>query len=176
MSSTICRNPQNIGKTRCQDLENVRICLYIPTKLQSIKTLKMGTVGVSKTLVKRRRVPSVPRRQTGWLEVQLHSFRTLATQRDEWLILCSCCFTHRVKNTQYPLKIGLAGPKRWSGRFGTQENVLSLPEFNPRSSRPQPSHYTDWATLAPLKCWYVLWTCYVSIELWPVNEEVCRKF
>ena len=108
-----------------------------------------GSSRCSKMLVKRTGVPSVPQRQTGWLEVQLHLFQTLATQRDEWLISCSCCFTHGEKNTQYLLRIGLAGPKRWSGRFGTQENLLYLLELNPRSSRSQPSHYTDWATQFP---------------------------
>lgn len=69
----------------------------------------METVGVSKMLVKHKGVPSVPRRQIGWVEAELHSFQTLEAERNEWLTSCFCCFTHRGKK-KHPAPI-----ENWAG-------------------------------------------------------------
>jgi len=40
------------------------------------------------------------------------------------------------KEPRYPLKRGLGGPQSRSGRFGEEENLSPLPEFEPRIVQP----------------------------------------
>jgi len=44
---------------------------------------------------------------------------------------------------------GWVGPRDGFERSGEEEKILYLPAAEPRSSSPQPSHYTDRATAAP---------------------------
>jgi hypothetical protein len=57
------------------------------------------------------------------------------------------------KHPRYPLNGSLGGPKRCSGPFGEEKNLLLLPGIEPRffdSSALNPiSHYNNYAILAP---------------------------
>jgi hypothetical protein len=55
------------------------------------------------------------------------------------------------KNTRFPLERMLGGPKSKTGCDGKDKNSQPLPEIEPQLSSPQPSHYTNWAILAPQK-------------------------
>jgi hypothetical protein len=44
----------------------------------------------------------------------------------------------RGNSPQYPVDIRLGGPQRRSERRGEEENLLLLPEIEPRPSSPQP--------------------------------------
>jgi hypothetical protein len=49
------------------------------------------------------------------------------------------------KSSRYPLDRKLGGPQNRSESGGEEREYLALRRIEPRSSNPQPSHYTDWA-------------------------------
>jgi hypothetical protein len=53
--------------------------------------------------------------------------------------------------TLVPTEYKARQPQGQSGQFGVQKNLFLLQDSNPRSPRLQPVHYTDYATLAPLR-------------------------
>jgi hypothetical protein len=60
---------------------------------------------------------STPRRYTGGLEVQFHSFIALALSEGEGLTLCPICYRPR-KEPWYPVNRRLGGTQSQSGSFG----------------------------------------------------------
>jgi hypothetical protein len=99
----------------------------------------------------------------------------------------------RGKSPRYPLDRRLDGPQSRYGRCGG-EKFLDLTEnrtSTPRSSNPQPSHYTDWATgyeavvmrficvlRVPDTCWIGGWahiTSFWSCRRREKSQHRCRK-
>ena len=57
----------------------------------------------------------------------------------EWLTPLhtpATCFPPPGKKPQHPLNRRLCGPQSWFGNFGEEENLLSIPEFEPRTVQP----------------------------------------
>jgi hypothetical protein len=57
----------------------------------------------------------------------------------------------QVKSPWHPPNRSLGGPQNRSGRGGEEKNIMPLPGIEPKSSNPEHSHYTDWATPTPTK-------------------------
>jgi len=54
-------------------------------------------------------------------------------------------------NTRYPLYRRLGGPQ---GRSGQVQKISPPPGFNPQTTQPIASHYTDYATLPTFCGWF----------------------
>ena len=78
---------------------------------------------------------SMPWRHTGGRKVQLHTFLTAVLDGDEWLTSFSGHLTIG-KQPQYPLNGRLGGLQSQSKRFGEDEHLLPLMEFEPRTVQP----------------------------------------
>jgi hypothetical protein len=50
----------------------------------------------------------------------------------------------------YQLNRRLGGPQSWSEHFGEETNLFLLLGFKSQIIQPVASHYTDYATLAPM--------------------------
>jgi len=66
----------------------------------------------------------------GGVEVQLHSFITLALDGDEWSAWCPNHFTLQ-KRSWYPFHRRLAGHQSLSGCSGWEKKSLPLPGIKP---------------------------------------------
>ena len=88
-----------------------------------------------KWLSKGKVVPVHAIRVHSEMEVQLHSFLTLALDGGQW----STSWQGRLnpsKETRYLSNRSLCGPQHQSGRFGEQKNLFPLTGFEPRIVQP----------------------------------------
>jgi hypothetical protein len=84
----------------------------------------------------------------GGVKVQLHTFLTSALDGGEWSAARHGDFTPG----EQP-RVHIAWEAGWalepSRSGGEEKRYLALAGIEPRSSSPQPSHYTDWASPTP---------------------------
>ena len=73
----------------------------------------------------------------------------------------------QAQNLQQPFCRSLGEPHRQSGRFEEEKISYSCRELNPRSSSPQPSHYTNNAIMA-----YLDMKTKTKILAWEVNPNL----
>jgi hypothetical protein len=92
-----------------------------------------------------------------WSGINAHSFWALTL--DRFCQLSDPKIYHRGKELPALIKRRQLGPRSRSGRrkLGRKNHLLWRNRTqNPRSSNPQPSYYTEWATLDPLLKMYAL--------------------
>jgi len=85
--------------------------------------------------------------KTGEAGVELHAFLTSALDGDEWSASCSNYFTSRERAAGLDRRVG---EPQWLSGCGDEGKGNPCPcwESKLHLSSPQPSHYTDWATVA----------------------------